>query len=83
MQDASDPAIAVVERLRSIQAARDIDLVVDAKVHGSNRKVSNLVNMAPRIRHDVVVLADSDMRVDARLSVARHRGAAKRPASTR
>jgi ceramide glucosyltransferase len=29
-----------------------------------NRKVSNLINMAPRIRHDVVVLADSDMRVD-------------------
>ena len=39
--------------------------------------------MAPRIRHDVVVLADSDMRVDPRLSLARRRGAAKRPASAR
>ena len=44
--------------------ARDLDLVIETKVHGLNRKVSNLVNMAPRIRHDVVVLADSDMRVD-------------------
>ena len=42
----------------------DLDLVIETKVHGLNRKVSNLVNMAPRIRHDVVVLADSDMRVD-------------------
>ena len=38
--------------------------MIETKVHGLNRKVSNLVNMAPCIRHDVVVLADSDMRVD-------------------
>ena len=65
VQDANDAAVAVVERPRSVQTARDIDRVVDAKVHGSNRKVCNLVNMAPRIRHDVVIIADSDMRVDA------------------
>jgi len=43
---------------------RDLDLVIDTKTHGLNRKVSSLVNMAPRIRHDVVVVADSDIRVD-------------------
>jgi ceramide glucosyltransferase len=64
VQDADDAAIAVVERLREVQAARDLDLVIETKMHGLNRKVSNLVNMAPRIRHDVVVVADSDMRVD-------------------
>jgi ceramide glucosyltransferase len=63
VQDPGDGAVAVVEHLRKTQAARDLDLVVDAKVHGLNRKVSNLVNMAPRIQNDVVVLADSDMRV--------------------
>lgn len=63
VQDPGDDAVAVVEHLQKTQAARDLDLVIDAKVHGLNRKVSNLVNMAPRIRHDVVVLADSDMRV--------------------
>src|SRR5262249_27286845 len=31
---------------------------------GLNWKVSNLVNIAPRIQHDVVVIADSDVRVD-------------------
>ena len=64
MQNPNDGAIAVVERLRNAQAARDLDLVIEAKVHGLNRKVSNLFNMAPRIRHDVIVIADSDMRVD-------------------
>lgn len=64
VQDPNDAAVAVVEHLRSMPSARDVDLVVDEKVHGSNRKVCNLLNMAPRIRHDLVVVADSDMRVD-------------------
>ena len=65
VQDPDDGAIAVVGHLRKAQTTRDLDLVIETKVHGLNRKVSNLVNMAPRIRHDVIVLADSDMRVDA------------------
>jgi ceramide glucosyltransferase len=65
VQDAQDPAIAVVERLRQANPGAALDLVVDATVHGSNRKVSNFVNIAKRIRHDVVVLSDSDIRVAA------------------
>jgi ceramide glucosyltransferase len=64
VQDPGDGAVAVVEHLQKTQAGRDLDLVIETKVHGLNRKVSNLVNMAPHIRHDVVVLADSDMRVE-------------------
>ena len=30
---------------------------------GSNPKVANLINMSARIAHDIVVLADSDIRV--------------------
>jgi ceramide glucosyltransferase len=37
--------------------------VIETQVYGLNRKVSNLVNMTPRMRYDVIVLADSDMRV--------------------
>jgi ceramide glucosyltransferase len=62
--DAHDPAIAVVERLRDAPASRDLDLLIDATLHGANRKVSNLINMAPRIRHEIVVISDSDIRVD-------------------
>lgn len=64
VQDPGDGAIAVVERLRKLQPGGDVDLVIDTRAHGVNRKVSNLVNMAPRIRHEIIVLADSDMRVE-------------------
>jgi ceramide glucosyltransferase len=37
--------------------------VIDARVTGSNPKVSNLINMGARIEHDIVLLADSDIRV--------------------
>lgn len=61
VQGAQDPAIAVVRRLQAAHPGRAIDLVIDARLHGTNRKVSNLINMEGRIRHEVVVLADSDM----------------------
>jgi len=63
--DANDAAIAVFRRLQSAHPDRDLDLVIDATLHGSNRKVCNLANMAARIRHDVVVVSDSDIRVDS------------------
>lgn len=61
VQNAGDPAIGVVRRLEETFPELRIDLVVDARQHGSNRKVSNLINMAEVIANAVVVLADSDM----------------------
>ncbi|OXH83569.1 ceramide glucosyltransferase, partial [Burkholderia multivorans] len=60
---AGDPAIAVVERLRAAYPDRDIALVVDARVHGTNLKVSNLINLADRAKYDRIVIADSDIAV--------------------
>jgi len=59
----SDPALAAVARLRRDHPGHDIALVVDPARHGSNAKVSNLMNMAAHARHEVIVLADSDMGV--------------------
>ncbi len=64
VQDPRDDAIAVVEQLRAQYKDCHLDLVVDATMHGLNRKVSNLVNMWRYVEHDVIVVADSDMRVD-------------------
>ncbi|HKD29275.1 MAG TPA: bacteriohopanetetrol glucosamine biosynthesis glycosyltransferase HpnI [Xanthobacteraceae bacterium] len=64
VQDPRDDAIAVVEQLRARYRDCHLDLVVDTTIHGLNRKVSNLVNMWRHVEHDVVVVADSDMRVD-------------------
>ena len=63
VQRADDPAIAVVEGLRLRFPDRDLVLVVDPTVHGPNRKVGNLMNMLPSARHDVLVIADSDLHV--------------------
>ncbi len=64
VQDPADDAIAVVQRLLTQYGADHDDLVVDATMHGLNRKISNLINMWRRVEHEIVVLADSDMRVD-------------------
>jgi ceramide glucosyltransferase len=63
VRDPLDPAIAVVERLRRRFPALDMRLVVDPRVHGSNLKVSNLINMMDAARHPWLVLADSDIAV--------------------
>jgi ceramide glucosyltransferase len=59
-----DPAIAVVQRLQAAYPSHDIELVVDSRVHGQNLKVSNLINMAAHAKHDVVIIADSDIAVE-------------------
>lgn len=63
VENPNDPAIAVVERLRAALLGQAIELVVDPRAIGSNPKIANLINMSGRISHDIVVLADSDIRV--------------------
>lgn len=63
VRDANDPAIAVVRRLQAEFPGVDSALVVDPRVHGANLKVSNLINLLPVVRHDWLVLADSDIGV--------------------
>jgi ceramide glucosyltransferase len=63
VQDPADPAIAVVQKLIADYPGCDLELVVDSRVHGPNRKVGNLANLQNRIKHELVILADSDIRV--------------------
>jgi ceramide glucosyltransferase len=63
VRDPDDPAIAVVRRLQQRYPALDIQLIVDARVHGSNFKVSNLINLAGAARYPWLVIADSDIAV--------------------
>ncbi|HEY6451750.1 MAG TPA: bacteriohopanetetrol glucosamine biosynthesis glycosyltransferase HpnI, partial [Steroidobacteraceae bacterium] len=60
VRDRTDPALAVVRRLASQYPSVPIDVVVNPQQHGSNAKVSNLINMLGAARHDVLVVADSD-----------------------
>jgi ceramide glucosyltransferase len=63
VENPNDPAIAVVERLRAAYPGKALELVVEPRAVGSNPKVANLINISGRIAHDVIVLADSDIRV--------------------
>jgi ceramide glucosyltransferase len=62
---ADDPAVAVVERVRARFPEREIALVVDARLHGINRKIGNLINMLEatpdRGADEILAFADSDM----------------------
>jgi ceramide glucosyltransferase len=60
VRDPGDPACAVVERLMAEFPSLPMDLVVNPQLHGSNFKVSNLINMIALARHDVLAMADSD-----------------------
>ena len=63
VQDPADAALPVVRRLQVRFPDCDIAVVVDATGHGANRKVGNLINMLSAAKHDVLVIADADMRV--------------------
>ena len=64
VRDPEDPALAIVARLRREFPALQIRVAVEAEPSGVNRKVSNLVNMLPHASHDLIVVADSDTRVE-------------------
>jgi ceramide glucosyltransferase len=61
LQDPADPALHTIRRLRARFPLVDIDVVIDPAQHGVNRKISNLINMYPRAKHDLIVMADSDI----------------------
>jgi ceramide glucosyltransferase len=63
VSDAGDGALPAARRLMRDLPDRDIALVVDARARGSNLKVANLENMMEAAKHEILVLADSDMRV--------------------
>lgn len=60
VRDAADPACAVVRQLAAEFPSIPIELVIDPRLHGNNLKISNLINMLPYARHDVLAIADSD-----------------------
>ncbi len=64
VRDAEDPAIPVVRQvIRDFPDLRPV-LRIGGAADAANLKVSTLANMFPAAHHDILVVADSDMRVD-------------------
>lgn len=63
VNDEADPAVAEVERLKGEFPNITIRLVVCDEVLGTNRKVSNLVQLEKEARFEYMVVNDGDIRV--------------------
>ena len=59
----ADSALQVARRVQQEFRALDIDCVIDPTRHGVNAKVSNLLNMLPHAKHELLIIADSDIEV--------------------
>ncbi len=65
VSDPADPAIEEVRKLQAKYPELSIELMVCDRVLGTNIKVSNLVQMLPAARHELLLVNDSDIRVPA------------------
>jgi ceramide glucosyltransferase len=61
--DAADPACEIVRRLIERFPALDAQLVICGPLLGTNAKVSKLVQLGERAKHDLLVISDADVRV--------------------
>jgi ceramide glucosyltransferase len=62
-QDQDDPALTAVHQIPRGQSRPALIVVANPTRHGENGKISNLINMTKAAGGEVIVLADSDMRV--------------------
>lgn len=63
VRDRADPAIYHVCRAAAESGIWPVEWHADRRLHGRNRKISNLINMMDAARHDILVMIDSDMDV--------------------
>jgi ceramide glucosyltransferase len=63
VQNPRDPVLDIVARLRARYPQRDVAVVIDPTLHGTNRKISNLINMYPSASYETLVMSDADIHV--------------------
>ncbi len=63
VRDSRDSSVPIVEKLIADFPDRDIALVISDSTIGQNLKVSNLQNMLVQVKHEQIVIVDSDIRV--------------------
>jgi ceramide glucosyltransferase len=63
VNDETDPAVPLIQRLAAEFPQRRIRLIVGAEQVGANRKVNKLVRLAREAQHEILALTDGDVRV--------------------
>src|SRR5256885_133117 len=66
MADRNDPVISVLEKLRRDFPERQIRFVTGVERLGENSKVNNLCRLVKVAKYDLLVMTDSDVRVEPR-----------------
>jgi len=64
LQDAADPALAVVTRIRDENPHRVVRILVEPACAGPNGRLSNILNATNHATGDVLVYSDSDMHLE-------------------
>jgi ceramide glucosyltransferase len=64
VSSAIDPAIDIVRSVVTTRPNVDVEVVINDQVNGLNPKISNLINMDVVAKHNVLIISDSDMRVE-------------------
>lgn len=57
----TNSALPIAHELKAQHPHLDIEIVVDPRVYGPNFKASNVINMLPLAKHDVIVVSNSDI----------------------
>jgi len=60
-----DPVCRIVERLLKEFATADAQLVICGPLEGTNLKVAKLRQLAPLVRHELLVISDADVKVSS------------------
>jgi len=64
VSDAEDPVVPIVQKLIEDFPDRPVRLIVVPERLGPNSKVSNLCRLAREARHELLVITDSDVRIE-------------------
>ncbi|MGH9851194.1 MAG: bacteriohopanetetrol glucosamine biosynthesis glycosyltransferase HpnI [Blastocatellia bacterium] len=64
VREENDPVVPIIRKLIEDFPERDLELVISPDEIGYNPKVSNLQNMYAKAKHDILLIADSDIRVE-------------------
>lgn len=63
MHQTDENAFRIAHSVKANNPNQDIAIVAGAARHGANPKISNLLNMLPSAKHDLLVISDSDIAV--------------------
>ena len=60
--DPDDAALTIARRIQADWPSHDISVAAHPALHGTNRKISNLINLSAQAHGEVIIIADSDVR---------------------